>query len=69
MAALSEFNRLILLRNGTLYTCDLDAIVRAADPRTTVEPSLRQLSNSDDKVEFFRAGKVGTRTLGECHES
>jgi hypothetical protein len=67
MVGLSEFNKLLVLHDNSLYNCPLDSLARITDQGISSQhdvPTLRRVSSTDDHVLFFRTGKVGSRTLG-----
>lgn len=66
IAALPDFDRLVIHQNNMLFTCSLEALARtalSAPQARGVDVGHQRITPFDDTILFFRVGRVGNRTL------
>lgn len=67
VSALNDFNKLLVLYQGSLFYTPLDTLARVAinGLQSLQEPApvMRRVTSADDNVVFFRVGKIGNRML------
>ncbi len=67
MAALQDYNKLIVHVNSLLYSYSLDILARVSQGQSTpqaLEASLETIAGQDNPVIFFRAGELLKRMIG-----
>lgn len=68
MVALQTFNKFIIHFESSLLAYSLDLMARVAQqqsPPKSLDASLEKIGGQDGNVLFFRAGRIGNRTLRE----
>ena len=69
MLALAGANKLLVLSDHFLYAYALDVVARvAAGAATTehLEAGRQVVAGQDSGVQFFRAGRIGSRNMSAC---
>lgn len=67
MVAVPDHNKFLILSDLGLFSYSLDLFARVAQglsPSQHLEATLERLAGQDSTVHFFRAGRVGNRTMG-----
>jgi hypothetical protein len=71
MIALAQFNKFIIHHESSLLSYSIDILARVAQgsaPPQALDASLEKIAGHDGNVLFFKAGRVGNRTLSKIHQ-
>ena len=68
MVALQDSDKFLVLCESTLYSYPLEMVIRTSQGELTYESlinSEEKLGQGDEKILFFKAGRLVNRTLSE----
>lgn len=68
MVALEDFDKFLVLCESTLYSYPLEMVIRTSQGELTYENlinSEEKLGQGDEKILFFKAGRLANQTLSE----